>query len=653
MCVIYYVNVGIGSMSRFFPPDILHSLMLGFVMYGLSFSLQIISVIGEIDDTFGSAAEKLGNIIRYFPLYQSLHPVREYHFEDIWKLFQSDTSKQSGNPFNTTGLLSKIESWKLEPALWQVMIACTQKDVLPDTFKWSEENGFDEPYFCVRQIICHTLNAVIVVLWYSKADSLSETQMGTFEMLIANAQAHMLNLDMLRRRVLNMSLNRKKKGFQDLNVETSSILCTPKTELISHLPVCKRDSGCDNFVRDTSMQESFMKPIRLLYNTSSKRYWTIDEEMLRKYVRKLYLDWMKKGRIRRRELLIKSGILVVPRVHVKDRENQTNPIVAETADFIFKGNQSRKCQTLYWCGRNEKCVPIDPSVRLNLHKMMCVNDGSGINNLNFFLSYFKDLVHGRTKEVFILKSLLVLDRNEMEEQYQIFSDSSFTQSAYAGCHIGKKGQRYSALEYMHPISRKCYSGQVLVIVAYSKPLPDGSLKRCCILIMQRFCTNATLTSERCLPLAVKTYAKHKTDKSRYTFDCITVGHIRGPFYYVPALDYGMNISDVGCPATGGRNSKNNSVFYTCSVGEVKCDYLYTYADYLKQNTSRYCNVKVRKGSRFINFNAYLTLQEMKEMKDLFFISDNVRARNEDSIDYGLDFDCDDFDMDDDKDRADY
>ena len=112
--------------------------------------------------------------------------------------------------------------------------------------------------------------------------------------MIANVQGHILVLDVVRKRLIKKSTS-SKVSFQDFNVETMSLMTNPKLELLSHFPQARRDAGCDNHVRDTSEGELYMKVIRSLFNSTSKRHDSYLKEMLRKHQHLLYLKWMRRG----------------------------------------------------------------------------------------------------------------------------------------------------------------------------------------------------------------------------------------------------------------------------------------------------------------------------------------------------------------------
>ena len=283
-------------MLSYFPPDVLHTLIKGIVEMSLGFVLQILVAMGRIDEKFAGAVNLIAKLISLFPGDSSFHPVRHIHFEDIWELFASESSKyKSSNMLNTTGHILMKESYKLLSALLQLMLCLLSDHLLPVEVQWSVDFGFEEPYFSVKQIVLNTLNAVFEVVWYSYAPSLSATQIVTFKMLIANVQSHMLLLNMLRKRILLRAsfakkrhrMSTKKNGkngnkkaaaaFHDPCVGKVCLYFNPKFELLSHFADSRVLSGCENYVRDTNYGELMMKLIRTLFGTTSKRFNTTEK----------------------------------------------------------------------------------------------------------------------------------------------------------------------------------------------------------------------------------------------------------------------------------------------------------------------------------------------------------------------------------------
>ena len=326
-------------MIRIFPPDVLHTLFKGVVEYCLGFILQILDVLSEIDVDFAESAKKVCESIRTFPGYNSFHPVRHVSIDNIFDFYQSAKSKNRRNSiYNVTGVLKMRETYKSASALLQIMFSILDITIFPRGYDWCISQGFEAPYFCVQQTVVNALNNIFEIVWYMNADSLTERQLQCMEMLIANAQVHMLLLDLVRKRLLRKSQS-KKDSFVDVDVNAIGKLGTPKFHMLYHYPDSIRASGCDNNARDTSRGESDMKGIKLLYTQISKRNDSASNEMLVKYQHLHYLSLMKKG-LDLRETNAKI---------VNDsKRSMIGFQVVHSQNLSFEINRSYKNQALTW-----------------------------------------------------------------------------------------------------------------------------------------------------------------------------------------------------------------------------------------------------------------------------------------------------------------
>jgi hypothetical protein len=213
---------------------------------------------------------------------------------DIWELCLNESSKKTSNPKNTTSILKMRESFKLFSALMQLYFALTDDSLLPSDVNWARKRGFSQPFFCPRQVLINALNAVMEVHFYFKAGSLTESQLVTLQMLIANAQAHMLVLDVVRKRIIEKATTPKDK-YVDLSVDKVGLMSNVKFEMLSHMVESMRQCGCDNNARDTEHGEMLMKLCKLLFGDSSGRYHTVLNEMMKKYLHLQYMCIAHKG----------------------------------------------------------------------------------------------------------------------------------------------------------------------------------------------------------------------------------------------------------------------------------------------------------------------------------------------------------------------
>ena len=380
-------------MSRMHPPDILHTVIHGSMEYCLGFSLQVVQLIASIDKkSFGLSPKLLEDSIRSFPACNALHPVRHVKFENVWDLVPSSNSKEKGKSTLTTKLILMKEYFKIPSAFFQVLLCCSNPLIVPDSIEWSKNVGFEEPYFNPMQVIVNSLFSMLIVYWYLHAPSLTENQIVTLQLLIANTQAHLLVLDVVRKRMIerNRPALKKRKtnskvakedGFdassrtpsssssnsstcssssrsiivdnasesivsksKDLSLENVSLLINPKFEMLTHFPQCIRDAGCDNSVRDTQLGELFMKLVRVIWGMTSKKYASVEYEMLKMYRNLQFLDIIKKGVQHRL-----GGVDVFTQKRTdKSKAYLRDLFLSESANYKFACNCARKQQSIQW-----------------------------------------------------------------------------------------------------------------------------------------------------------------------------------------------------------------------------------------------------------------------------------------------------------------
>lgn len=332
--------VGVGTMQRLFGTDILHTWVLGFVEACVGFSLQIIKYIGysNVDSSYSDSPRLFIEIIKNFPAFNSLHPTKKHvRFEDVFELMQSPSSKKTSNPLNTTSILKMRESGKLPTLLLQMLFSLAEKSLLPSDMNWSKNQGFQQPYFSPQQVLINALNAVLEVHFYFKCGALTEVQLQTLQMLIANAQGHMLLLDVMRRRIIEKATTVKDK-FSDIPITESNLMSNLKFEAISHMVEAFRQSGCDNNARDTEMGEMMMKLCKMLFGDTSRRYFTVLRDMLLKYLHLQYMAIAEKGF---RDANIHDRLAVdVNKSHNKSER------IASSETFDFKTNKNHRIQKI-------------------------------------------------------------------------------------------------------------------------------------------------------------------------------------------------------------------------------------------------------------------------------------------------------------------
>jgi hypothetical protein len=107
------------------------------------------------------------------------------------------------------------------------------------------------------------------------------------------------------------------------------------------MPQSKRLSGCVNDVRDTSAGELMMQYLRVLFNSTTKRYETVLLEMLRKSFNMLILNVVRKGAIHR-SIIDNIG----PRVKDAKKIHNKSKTIGSSDTYDFKTSFPFKCQIL-------------------------------------------------------------------------------------------------------------------------------------------------------------------------------------------------------------------------------------------------------------------------------------------------------------------
>lgn len=351
-------------MIRFFGCDILHTWVLGFVEAAVGFSLQIIKYIGHpnVDHSYRNSVKRLIEIIKDFPSHNSLQPCKKHvRFSDIYDLVVSESSKKSSNPRNTTSILKMRESSKLAPAVLQIYFSLAEDTLLPSDLNWSRNRGFSEPHFSPRQILINALNAVLEVHWYLKCGALTERQLQTLQLLISNAQAHMLILDVMRKRILHKALTSKSE-YEDLSVETVGLMNNAKLECITHLVDAMRESGCDNNARDTEAGESLMKICKVLFTDTNMRYHTVLKDMLQKY---LHLEYLAIAKLGMKDSNIASSIALD-----SSKDHNSAKTLIQNDEREFKVNQCYKQQSVFWSAQSGEYRTEKDGSDWNVHPML-------------------------------------------------------------------------------------------------------------------------------------------------------------------------------------------------------------------------------------------------------------------------------------------
>ena len=147
------------------------------------------------------------------------------------------------------------------------------------------------------QVIVNSVMASLQIHFYLHANSLSETQVVTLQMLISNAHAQLQILDFMRKRLLHKANYNpiSKVPFKDIGSREMSLMDNPKLEMLSHIPDCIRNNGCDISIFNTELGELQMKVVRDFWSSSSKQKLRVAFDILRKYRDTSLLEITKLG----------------------------------------------------------------------------------------------------------------------------------------------------------------------------------------------------------------------------------------------------------------------------------------------------------------------------------------------------------------------
>jgi hypothetical protein len=208
---------------------------------------------------------------------------------------------------------------------------------LPNTSDWCSSIGLSPPFFNPTQVVVNSLMSSLQIHFYLHANSLSETQVVSLQMLIANAHAHLQILDLMRKRLLHKANHTptSKVVFEDLVSSEMPLMDNPKLEMLSHIPDCIRNNGCDTTIFNTELGELHMKIVRALWSTTGKQKLRVAFDILKKYRDISLLEITKFGLLNHSNILEKRP-LMENRIHRSDIK------LATSNDFVFCGNRGQR-----------------------------------------------------------------------------------------------------------------------------------------------------------------------------------------------------------------------------------------------------------------------------------------------------------------------
>ena len=254
--------------------------------------------------------------------------------------------------------------------------------------------------------------------------------------------------------------------------------------------------------------------------------------------------------------------------------------------------------------------------------------------MNAFFSTCPNLVQQYVKEFHMLSCVHVHLKNSKDFEYSIFCDGDFRSNLYAGVDESTRAPRYSGVQYkLNSSDDEVYEGQVVGMFVYEA---SRNQKRLFVLINRFQIVGSSQFSSRSIPQRLVQY--HKQGQ-QITTDCISVHDVQAPLFYVPALDKEMDIADIG--EVGHRKQ----MFYVLLQGKVFCQSIMRYDDYLRRNNNKFCNRLRKHKNKNMNFDPFISIEDMKYLKELLNVSRNIKPYDSEILeDYEFHFEEDENDF---------
>jgi len=255
--------------------------------------------------------------------------------------------------------------------------------------------------------------------------------------------------------------------------------------------------------------------------------------------------------------------------------------------------------------------------------------------LNYFFNSEKMDVfkHSVVHSLTLLGCVHVSEPNESDKKWSLYCDSTFKSQTYKGEYLAKGCPRYSGVEYT--VNGVTYEGQILAIVFFYATDAHDNVSLHLKFVVARFKDSEEDARNKALGFNVRCYDKDERLKE-VQIDVIDATQIQRPIFYVPALDFGLSITDVSVNNRGRLQSRTqrNSFFYVLSEGTVTCAEELMYNHYLERNVGKFCNTSVPQYlNPCLNFKPYMTVSEMNDLKEMLFIGVEAECRNDFEFDY--------------------
>lgn len=257
--------------------------------------------------------------------------------------------------------------------------------------------------------------------------------------------------------------------------------------------------------------------------------------------------------------------------------------------------------------------------------------------MNELLGRCRNLLSTHVTKFHLLKCLHVHNEQCEDKIFSIFCDGDNKSMCYAGENETCLAPRFSGIEYVYEHVE--YEGQVAGIISYSI-----NNKGYIYLLVNRFViVSRDEHKSRVLPERLVQYDSYH---GLYTTDVIPIKSLLRPLFVVPALDKNMRMGDIG---------KKDARYYIIDNDTVTCKHVLKYEMYLQKNTTKFCNKFTSATFSYLNYNCYLTVEEMQSIKHMFQTQRDMTCMDDGVIeDFEFDFSDDEniiFEDDDDDEDA--
>ena len=221
-------------------------------------------------------------------------------------------------------------------------------------------------------------------------------------------------------------------------------------------------------------------------------------------------------------------------------------------------------------------------------------------------SIFEDKVF----EVSLLKHLKFTPRdlrNQNVSEFTLFCDPNFEVNAYS-----KRTEesivhspRLSVIEYYSLILQSVCIGQIIAIVEF---------KGNTLCIVSRLIEESDQKTYRKLPYPLFKYAMELSDNTRFANEHVLIENVMNPCFSIPAIDH----PNISIDHTGEHHAKqeNISYFYVLTPDRSGLVLELEYEDYTRFNDIKHPWDKKLGSESCLNFNYYLTEDEMFLVRDV-------------------------------------